>query len=86
MKNNPALGSLILGIIMNVLNVILFAVLFFSGWIFNSVYLVVGSIFGIINGVKGIKAGQGVFAIIGIILNAIATLGSLGLAIIYIIA
>ncbi len=85
-KNNPALGSIIVGAIMNVINIILFGVLIFSGWVFNSVYLVVGAIAGIVSGVKGIKAGQGIFAIIGIVVNVFAALGSLALTIIYIVA
>lgn len=86
MKNNPALGSIIAGAIINVLNVVFFIILLASGWIFNSVWLVVGAIAGIVSAVKGLKAGQGIFAIVGLVLNIMATLGSIVLAFIYIIS
>lgn len=84
MKNNPALSSIIVGAIMNIINVILLAILIFTGYIYTSAYVIVGGIAGIISGVKGIKNGQGLFAIIGIVLNVIATLGSIVWTLIYI--
>ncbi len=86
MKNNPALSSLITGIIMNILNLIMCCVFFFGdSFLFGGIFLIF-PILGIINGVKGIKLGQGALAIAGLVLNIFATLGGLGFTILGIIS
>lgn len=86
MKNNPGLSSLIFGIIANILNLLVVCLLFTTDTIYNSLYLIIISIAGIVNAIRGMKLGQGVLAIIGLIANIIAVLGSLVLLFIYIIA
>lgn len=86
MKNNPGLSSLIFGIIANILNLLVVCLLFTTDTIYNSLYLIIISIVGIVNAIRGMKLGQGLLAIIGLIANIIAVLGSLLLLFIYIIA
>ena len=80
MRNNPGLGSLILGIIMNVVNLGMTCAAFSGiGMLYGGIFIIF-PIIGITNAVKGIKSGQGVIAIIGLILNIIATIGAILLA------
>lgn len=77
MRNNPGLSSLIIGIIMNIVNMVMTCVMLFSGYmLFGGLFIII-PIAGIASSVKGIKLGQGPIAIIALILNIIATLGSL---------
>lgn len=81
MRNNPGLSSLIMGIIMNVVNMVMTCVMLGTGYfLFGGIFLIF-PIVGIVNGVKGIRSGQGVMAIIALILNIIATLGALVLTV-----
>lgn len=82
MKNNPALGSLIMGIIMNIVNLVMTCVMFTTGYILYGPLFIAVPVAGIISAVQGIKAGQGVFAIIALILNILAVLGGLVLTVI----
>lgn len=81
MKNNPALGALILGIIMNIVNVVMVCLAFTKDFMMYGGIFVIFPILGIANSAKGIKQGQGILGIIALILNIIATLGAIGLAI-----
>lgn len=85
MRNNPGLSSLILGIIMNVVNLVMTCVMFTTGYMLFGGIFVIFPIIGIANGVKGIRLGQGLVAIIALILNIIATIGALILAVLGII-
>lgn len=85
-KANPALSSIIVGALMNIINIIFIAILVFANKIYSSLYLIIGSIAGIISAIQGLRAGQGIWAIVGLILNIIALIGSLMLLLIYIVA
>jgi len=85
MRNNPGLSSLILGIVMNVVNLIMTCVMFTTGYMLFGGIFVIFPIIGIVNGVKGIRGGQGLVAVIALILNIIATIGALILAVLGII-
>lgn len=70
---------------MNVVNMVMTCVMFSTGYMLFGGIFVIFPILGISSGVKGIKAGQGPIAIAGLILNIIATVGALILALIGII-
>lgn len=85
-KANPALSSIIVGALMNIINIIFIAILVFANRIYSSLYLIIGSIAGIISAIQGLRTGQGIWAIAGLILNIIALIGSVMLLLIYIVA
>ena len=85
-KANPALSSIIVGALINIINIIFIAILVFANRIYSSLYLIIGSIAGIISAIQGLRTGQGIWAIVGLILNIIALIGSLMLLLIYIVA
>ncbi len=77
-RKNPVLGSMICGIISNVLNLIMTCAMFGSGsFRFGGIFIII-PISGLITGISSLKQGSGIPGIIAIILNAIGTLGALG--------
>lgn len=81
---NGAVGSIICGVIMNVINIAIVAIMFLTGTLFIAAkIMIVFPIVGIISGAKSITNGGGILGIVGIVLNVIATIGSAGLLILY---
>ncbi|MBQ7765892.1 MAG: hypothetical protein IJ397_03495 [Lachnospiraceae bacterium] len=86
MKNNPGLGSVILGAVMNVVNLGMVCAMFSGiGMLYGGIF-VIFPILGITNAVKGIKMGQGPIAIVGLVLNIFAVIGAAALALFGIVA
>jgi len=79
--NKQAITSIIIGAIFNVANLIMTCMAFFGpGFIFGGIFILF-PIAGLSQAIAGLKGDYRIAAIIGLVLNAFATLGSLGLII-----
>ena len=82
LKGKDGLSSLLIGIIFLVVNCAMLGMAFFGpGFLYGGIFIIV-PICGLVSGFKAVKEdNQRVLGIVGIILNAINTLSSLGIII-----